>query len=52
MSSFGAISGMIAGGITVIVWKQLSGGIFDLYELIPGFFISSLVALLCGRIRS
>ncbi len=52
MSGFGAIAGMIAGGITVMIWKSLEGGIFDLYELIPGFFISSLVALLCGRLRS
>ena len=48
MSSFGAIAGMIVGGVTVILWKQLSGGIFDLYELIPGFLISTLTALLCG----
>lgn len=52
MSSFGAIAGMIVGGVTVIIWKQLSGGVFDLYELIPGFFISTLTALLCGRLRS
>ena len=52
MSGFGAIAGMIAGGITVMIWKPLDGGIFDLYELIPGFFISTLVAFLCGRFRS
>ena len=49
MSSIGAIAGMIAGGVTVIAWKQLDGGIFDLYELIPGFVISFLTAFLCGR---
>jgi len=24
----------------VVVWKQLQGGIFELYEIVPGFFIS------------
>jgi len=33
----GAIAGMIIGTLTVIIWKQLEGGIFDLYELLPGF---------------
>jgi sodium/proline symporter len=42
----GAIAGIIAGGITVIVWHQLHGGIFDLYEIIPGFFMCLLFALL------
>jgi sodium/proline symporter len=48
MSSISAISGMIAGGATVIIWKQLHGGIFELYELIPGFIIATLTALIFG----
>jgi len=51
MSSLSAITGMIAGGLTVIVWKQMTGGIFDLYELIPGFCTSALVALSVGLFR-
>jgi sodium/proline symporter len=35
-----AIAGIISGGITVLVWKQLEGGIFDLYEIVPGFIVS------------
>jgi sodium/proline symporter len=42
----GALSGLIAGGITVIVWKPLSGGIFDLYEIVPGFVICFAVAVI------
>jgi sodium/proline symporter len=42
----GALSGLITGGITVIVWKQLSGGIFNLYEIIPGFAVCLLVAVI------
>lgn len=39
----GALAGILAGGITVIVWKNLSqhfGGIFSLYEIVPAFIIS------------
>jgi sodium/proline symporter len=32
-----AIAGMVTGALTVIIWKQLEGGLFDLYELLPGF---------------
>lgn len=40
----GTFVGMLLGGITVIVWKNfLHGGIFDMYEIVPAFIISSLV---------
>ncbi|MDR2660124.1 MAG: sodium/proline symporter PutP [Spirochaetaceae bacterium] len=42
----GALAGLIVGGVTVIVWKHLSGGIFELYELLPGFIACLLVAVL------
>lgn len=41
-NKWGAIAGMISGGITVIAWHYLKGGLFDLYELLPAFIISSL----------
>jgi sodium/proline symporter len=44
----GAIASILAGAITVVVWKQLSGGIFDLYEILPGFGL----ALICGVVFS
>lgn len=40
MTRNGALAGIVAGGLTVIAWKQLSGGVFDLYEIVPGFVIS------------
>ena len=46
MNRAGALAGILAGGITVVIWKQLSGGLFDLYEIIPGFLLSSLAVLL------
>ena len=36
----GALAGIIAGALTVIVWRNLHGGLFDLYEIIPGFMVS------------
>ncbi len=46
MTRHGALAGIIVGGVTVIAWKQLSGGWFDLYELVPGFSLSLLAILL------
>ena len=42
MNRYGALAGIIVGGLTVVVWKQLGGGLFDLYEIVPGFIISLL----------
>jgi sodium/proline symporter len=45
-NKWGALAGMIAGGIVVFIWKFLIrplGGAWDLYELLPAF----LVALVC-----
>jgi len=44
MTRRGALAGILTGGITVVVWKQLAGGPFDVYELLPGFLLS-LVAI-------
>ncbi len=46
MTRNGALAGIVAGGITVIVWKQLSGGFFDLYEIVPGFAISIIAIII------
>lgn len=40
MTRNGALAGIVAGGLTVIIWKHLSGGFFDLYEIVPGFVVS------------
>lgn len=41
MTLQGAIFGMIAGAVTVIVWEM--GNFFGLYSLVPGFIISAVV---------
>lgn len=42
----GAIAGMIAGSVTVIIWKNIPALSGFLYELVPGFAASSLVIVL------
>ncbi len=54
MTRAGAIAGIVAGGITVIAWKQLAvhGGIFGLYELVPGFALAMLAIWLVSLVTS
>ena len=42
MNRWGALAGIVTGGLTVVVWKPLQGGLFDLYELVPAFAASLL----------
>jgi sodium/proline symporter len=46
MNRNGALAGVLVGSITIVVWKQLSGGIFDLYEIVPGFILASISIVL------
>ncbi len=46
MTRNGALAGILVGGGTVILWKQLEGGIFDLYEIVPGFALSCLAIII------
>ncbi len=49
VTRMGAIAGMVMGSLTVIIWKQLEGGIFELYELLPGFISAWLAILIFSR---
>lgn len=52
MTRNGALAGMATGAVTVIVWKQLAGGIFDVYEILPGFLfavIAIVIVSIAGR---
>ncbi|SDR11227.1 sodium/proline symporter [Virgibacillus subterraneus] len=47
----GALAGIIVGAVTVIVWGEfLEGGIFDLYEIVPGFILNLIVAVLVSKL--
>lgn len=50
VTKLGAIAGMLTGSLTVIVWKQLQGGLFDLYELLPGFVFAWIAILVFSKI--
>lgn len=42
----GALAGMVAGGVSVFVWKYLiapMGGVFGIYELLPAFLVGVVV---------
>ncbi|MFT6124547.1 sodium/proline symporter PutP [Shewanella sp. ALD9] len=45
----GAISTILVGALTVVVWKQLTGGIFELYEIVPGFIFAMLVGVIVSK---
>lgn len=40
MTAAGAVAGMITGAVVVVLWKQFEGGIFQVFEVVPGFFAS------------
>jgi len=50
ITRLGALAGMITGSVTVIIWKPLEGGLFDLYELLPGFVFAWLAIILFSKI--
>jgi sodium/proline symporter len=48
----GAGAGMIAGGVTVVLWRNLSGGLFDIYELLPGFLVGAAVMVVASLLSA
>lgn len=50
MNRNGALAGILVGGITVVVWKQLTGGWFDLFEIVPGMILSTLAIVIISKI--
>ena len=43
----GVIAGIIVGGVTVLVWKQLA--LFGLYEIVPGFIFALIAIYLVSK---
>lgn len=46
MNTTGAAAGIVVGGITVLGWHHLGGGMFELYEIVPGFLASTAAVFL------
>ena len=40
-----AVGGIVTGAVTVIVWHQVDGGVFVLYELVPAFFLATIACV-------
>lgn len=51
MNKNGAIAAILSGGLVVFMWKNMSGGIFDLYEIIPAFITSIFMAIFFSKLR-
>ena len=45
MTRNGALAGIIVGAVTVVAWKQVSGGVFDMYEILPGFILCAIAVV-------
>lgn len=50
MTRNGAAAGLIVGAATVVIWKQLAGGIFDVYEILPGFVLCAITVVGVSRL--
>ncbi|MBW6391722.1 MULTISPECIES: sodium/proline symporter PutP [Halomonadaceae] len=48
MNKWGALAGIVVGGVTVVVWAELSGGIFDLYEIVPGVILAYIAIVVAS----
>lgn len=55
MNKWGALAGMITGGVMVFVWKYViaeifAGTVLDIYELLPAFILASLAIILVSLV--
>jgi sodium/proline symporter len=52
MNWSGAIAGVLTGGSVVVIWKQLDGGLFELYEIVPGVVLASLAIVIVSLLTA
>jgi sodium/proline symporter len=52
MNRAGALAGVVVGGLTTIAWPMFRGTapIFELYELVPGFVLSTLAIVVATQL--
>jgi len=50
MNFLGALAGIIVGGVTIVVWKQLTGGWFDMYEIVPGIVFATIAIVVVSLV--
>ena len=52
-NKWGALAGMITGGVMVFVWKYAvrpMGGLLDIYELLPAFILAIVVNMIVSLV--
>ncbi|SFC49528.1 sodium/proline symporter [Marinospirillum celere] len=49
-TALGAMAGIVIGDVTVVVWANLTGGIFDLYEIVPGFILAGIAMIVLSLV--
>ena len=52
-NKYGAIAGMLAGGVTIFLWKFLVrplGGAWNIYELLPAFLVACVLIVVVSLI--
>lgn len=55
MTRNGAIAGLLVGALSVAIWKPLSGGpleIFDMFEVVPGFLFALIAVVIVSRMNA
>ena len=50
MNRNGTLAGILIGGVTIVVWKQLTGGWFDVYEIVPGIIFSTIAIVVVSKL--
>lgn len=52
MTASGAVAGMVTGAVVVVWWKQQGerGGVFEMFEVVPGFFAALLAIVLVSLV--
>lgn len=50
LTTAGALASMVTGALMVAWWGNVEGGIFDLYEILPGFLAALLVAVVVSLV--
>ncbi|MCD8212294.1 MAG: sodium/proline symporter [Oscillospiraceae bacterium] len=54
-NKWGALAGMITGGVMVFVWKYLIapiGGVLDIYELLPAFLLACIALVVVSLLTA
>lgn len=50
MTKWGALAGMVVGAVTVLIWANITILQETLYEMIPGFLLSTIAVILVSLV--